>query len=59
MCYQLYWRDGVTCPFTGLRFAPPGRPVMPRCAHIIPFSFHNKVCSLCYMTIHPLFIIIQ
>jgi hypothetical protein len=45
MYYQIHWRDGLICPFTGLRFAPPGRPVVPRCAHIIPFSFHDKVCG--------------
>jgi len=39
-------RDGVTCPLTGFRIAPPGRYVVPRCAHIIPFSFHNKHLTL-------------
>jgi hypothetical protein len=29
MCYQLYWNDGLTCPFTSLHFAPPSHPVVP------------------------------
>ena len=56
---QLYWRDGDICPFTGLRFAAPGRHVVPQSAHILPFSFHNKVCDLFDIAFHPHFIIKQ
>ena len=43
MRYQLFLRDGYSCPFTGLAFAPPDRFVVARATHILPFSFHNKV----------------
>lgn len=34
-------RDGGHCPLTGYPFFPPGA-VIPRCAHIIPFSINSK-----------------
>ncbi|KAI9571790.1 hypothetical protein HD554DRAFT_2312089 [Boletus coccyginus] len=40
----VYRRDGYRCPLTGYSFKSPGRRVNPRCAHILPFSFHDKVC---------------
>jgi len=42
----VYWRDGFRCPFTGFAFAPPGRHVVARCAHILPFSYHDKHLTL-------------
>ena len=44
MSSKVYKRDGYNCPFTGYSFKPPGPHVDPRCAHILPFSFHDKVC---------------
>ena len=46
MRHKLFWRDGFRCPFTGLSFGPPGRYLVARAAHILPFSFHNKVCMM-------------
>ena len=43
ICDQLFWRDGSLCPFTGFSFTGPGRCVYPRSAHILPFSFQDKV----------------
>ena len=43
MLSQLFLRDGFRCPFTDQPFAPSGRYVIARTAHILPFSFHNKV----------------
>src|SRR5882762_1194130 len=45
MLHQLFRRDGFRCPFTNLSFVPPGNFVNARSAHILPFSFHDKVCS--------------
>ncbi|KAI9573805.1 hypothetical protein HD554DRAFT_2325537, partial [Boletus coccyginus] len=42
----VYRRDGYRCPLTGYSFKSFGRPVNPRCAHILPFSFHNKPVTL-------------
>ncbi|KAI9571792.1 hypothetical protein HD554DRAFT_2036683 [Boletus coccyginus] len=39
-------RDGYRCPLTGYSFKSPGRRVNPRCAHILPFSFHDKPVTL-------------
>jgi hypothetical protein len=43
ICDQLFWRDGSLCPFTSFSFMGPGRCVYPRSAHILPFSFQDKV----------------
>ena len=39
-------RDGYTCSFTSFPFQQATGPgVVPRCAHVIPFSFLDKVCK--------------
>ncbi|KAJ3560367.1 hypothetical protein NP233_g10882 [Leucocoprinus birnbaumii] len=42
----LFWRDGFLCPFTGYSFKAPGRHVVPRASHILPFSFGDKDLTL-------------
>jgi len=42
----VYKRDGYRCPLTDYPFKSPGRHVNPRCAHILPFSFHDKPVTL-------------
>jgi hypothetical protein len=41
-------------PFIVSPCKPPGRHLVPRSAHILPFSFHNKVCvvALCSISVH-------
>jgi len=41
----IFLRDGSRCPVTNQSFAPIGRFVVARAAHILPFSFHDKVCD--------------
>ncbi|KDQ64175.1 hypothetical protein JAAARDRAFT_43339 [Jaapia argillacea MUCL 33604] len=38
----VYRRDGYHCALTHYSFKPPGNFVVPRCAHILPFSFRDK-----------------
>ncbi|KDQ64171.1 hypothetical protein JAAARDRAFT_74941 [Jaapia argillacea MUCL 33604] len=42
----VYRRDGYHCALSHYSFKPPGRFVVPRCAHILPFSFSNKPSTL-------------
>ncbi|KAF8340547.1 uncharacterized protein EI90DRAFT_3117067 [Cantharellus anzutake] len=38
----VFLRDGTHCPLTRYAFLGDDRIVVPRCAHIIPFSIHSK-----------------
>lgn len=53
---QLFFCDGYFCPLTGYDFNPDSdRAVKSRSAHILPFSFHKQVCTICATrTIDPL-----
>jgi hypothetical protein len=50
---KVFLHDGFHCPVTRQAFAPPGCHVVARAAHILPFSFHDKVCD------YPAFMLIQ
>ena len=39
----MFARDGYQCPLTDYMFDPTGPSIVPRCAHILPFSWHEKV----------------
>ncbi|KAI9510124.1 hypothetical protein F5148DRAFT_1374740 [Russula earlei] len=41
----IFLRDGTRCPVTGFEMFGDDQAVIPRCAHIIPFSVHSKTHS--------------
>ena len=48
---QVYACDGYFCPVTDQPFGehPDIEPITAQCAHILPFSLHDKVC-FCVIT---------
>ncbi|KAI9512094.1 hypothetical protein F5148DRAFT_1146398 [Russula earlei] len=43
--HLIFLRDGTRCPVTGFGMFGDDQVVIPRCAHIIPFSVHSKTHS--------------